>query len=182
MWTCVLISLDSIPRGGIAESYGDFVLNLLKNCQTFPKWLYYFKFTRNIGFQFMHIFTNSVFASFWFGFALLWQLMKDVELVLFVHISSLEKWLLEPVNFLTGLLVFLLLSCETSLYIWIQVPYRCVICKYFLSFYHFHFTFCVWFYCSLQKSLSFWWGLIFLLFVLVVSYLRTPDLIQGHKD
>lgn len=37
VWTCVLISLEYIPRVGIVSLYGISTLNLLRLCQTFSK-------------------------------------------------------------------------------------------------------------------------------------------------
>lgn len=57
---------------------------------------------------------------------------NDVEQLFLCMLASLKKWLFRIfIYFLIGLLVFLLLSFSNSLYTWIQVPYRCMICKYF---------------------------------------------------
>lgn len=44
IWTCSpnnSFSLGQVPRNGMARSYDRCMFNLLRNCQTFPRWSYH---------------------------------------------------------------------------------------------------------------------------------------------
>lgn len=38
VWTYIFSSLGNVLRNGIIKSYGDSVFNILRSCQTVPKW------------------------------------------------------------------------------------------------------------------------------------------------
>lgn len=108
---------------------------------------------------------------------------NDVEQVFLCVVSSLKKWLFRIlVHFLIGLLVFLLLSFSNSLCTWIQIPYRCMICKYFFLILSFSVYFLYIFVCTKVFHFDEVWFYFLLLLVLSVSYLRLLYLIQSHKD
>ena len=45
MWTYVFNSFEYIPRSGIAESYGNAMLNFVGIAKLFSQWLHYFLFS-----------------------------------------------------------------------------------------------------------------------------------------
>lgn len=67
LWTYVIISLGYTLRTGIAESHGNAVFNVWKNCQTiFTVVPFHIPTSNRWGFQFLHILANTCyFPSFW---------------------------------------------------------------------------------------------------------------------
>lgn len=145
LWTSIF-SLGYCPRSGIAWSYGNFMLNLLRNHppRCFQKWLYGFTFPPVMyEVQVLVLITISCFLAVVFIIAILMS-MKEYPTAVSVHIypmtndvehlfvdllpictSSLEKCVFKSLaHFFIGLFVILSLSYKNVYISWIWDPFK----------------------------------------------------------
>ena len=162
VWTCFQFSY--ICKSGIAGSYGKSMLNILRNCQTlfhggctsfsFPSAIYW-------GIKCFHILNNTwVYLAFliliillsvkWHFtgvFTCIYLMTNDVErlfiCLLTICISFSKKCLFRSlIHLLTGVFIFLLLSCNNFLmYSGYSTLVRYMLCKYFSRSVSWLFTF-----------------------------------------
>lgn len=125
MWAYVFISLGYIPRSKIAESYGNPMINILRNYQAVFQKLYHFIFPSAMheGFNFSS--SSPTLVIMWlFDYSHSSGYISDISCVFYVHILM--------ANDVDHVLVCLLNICTSSLEIQILL---------FRSFAHFIFFF-----------------------------------------